>query len=338
MEIIKNASLKSLNTFGIQCHSTERIDLSNEEQIPSIVDYIKNSNKKLLILGGGSNVLFTKDFDGIILTNNLTGINKIKEDENSVLLKVAAGEEWHAFVLYCIDNKYAGVENLSLIPGKVGASPMQNIGAYGVEVKDVIDSVEAFHLKTGEKKIFQNEVCEFGYRTSIFKTTVKGEYLITAVNFKLNKNPNVNTSYGAINNELSERGITNPTIKDVSDAVIAIRSSKLPDPKVIGNAGSFFKNPVVSAELANTLKKQFENIPVYDVGNNEFKLAAGWLIEQCGWKGKTIGNYGVHKLQALVLVNYGGATGDEIYQLSTDILESVKSKFGVELEREVNII
>jgi UDP-N-acetylmuramate dehydrogenase len=338
MEITKNASLKSLNTFGIECISSERIDLSNEEQIPSIVEYIKNSDKELLILGGGSNILFTKDFEGIILTNNLTGISKTKEDKHSVYLKVAAGEVWHAFVLYCIDNNYAGVENLSLIPGKVGASPMQNIGAYGVEVKNVIESVEAFNLITGEKKVFPNEVCEFGYRTSIFKTTVKGEYLITAVNFKLNKNPTINTSYGAINDELKKNNILNPTIKEVSDAVIAIRSSKLPNPKLIGNAGSFFKNPVVSAEKANKLKQEFENIPIYDVGNNEFKLAAGWLIEQCGWKGKTFDNYGVHKLQALVLVNYGGATGKEIYQLSSDILASVNLKFGVELEREVNIM
>lgn len=338
MQIDKNVSLKSLNTFGIQCSTSELIDLSNENQIPSILEYVANCQKELLILGGGSNVLFTKDFDGIVLINNLKGIKKTDENEHSISLKVAAGEGWHQFVLYCIKNNYAGIENLSLIPGKVGASPMQNIGAYGVEVKDVIESVEAYHLPTSEKRTFSNEVCEFGYRTSIFKTTVKGQYLITAVNFKLNKNPNVNTSYGAINTELNKKGITSPTIKDVSDAVIAIRSSKLPDPKIIGNAGSFFKNPVVSSQKANALKQQFPDIPIYDVGNNEFKLAAGWLIEQCGWKGKTIRNFGVHKQQALVLVNYGGTSGNEIFQLSTDILESVKGKFGVELEREVNII
>ncbi len=339
MVIHKNESLQRYNTFGIACSANEIIELNQAEEIPKIIDYLHQHKKPLLIIGGGSNVLFTTDFDGIILANNLKGISITEEDQDSVTLEVAAGEVWHDLVMYCVENNYAGMENLSLIPGKVGASPMQNIGAYGVEVKDLITSVKATRLSDGSTVEFSNAACDFGYRTSIFKTTHKNQFLITSVRFKLSKKATINTSYGAINAALELKNISQPTIKDVSDAVISIRSSKLPNPSEIGNAGSFFKNPVVTADFAKKLQKNHPNIPVYDVGNNERKLAAGWLIEQCGWKGKTINdNYGVHKLQALVLVNYGGATGKEIYDLSREIINSVNDQFGVVLEREVNII
>lgn len=338
MEIKENASLLPYNTFGIDVNSQKVIFLNSINEIDRILKFIHDSKKELLILGGGSNILFTHNFDGITLINKLKGIDVLSENENEITLKVAAGEVWHEFVMYCVKNNYGGIENLSLIPGKVGASPMQNIGAYGVEVKDVITEVEAVDLRNGKVKKFSNEECEFDYRSSIFKTTHKGQYLITAVNFKLNKNPQLNTTYGAINTELAQMQVKELSIKAVSDAVINIRSSKLPDPKKIGNAGSFFKNPLISKSKMLQLKADFEDIPIYPVNDEAYKVAAGWMIEQCGWKGKTFDNYGVHKLQALVLVNYGGAKGKEIYQLSEAILQSVKQKFDVELEREVNIL
>ncbi len=338
MNSLKNTSLKPYNTFGIVCQASEVIELNMIEEIAEVLRYIKQQNKTLLILGGGSNVLFTRDFNGIVLLNNLKGIQVLSEDSNEVMLTVSAGEVWHDLVLYCIEKNYAGMENLSLIPGKVGASPMQNIGAYGVEVKDLITQVNTIRLADGAKVSFSNEECKFDYRSSIFKTTHKNQYLIVSVDFKLYKSPKLNTSYGAINNELITKGISSPNIKDISEAVISIRRSKLPDPAKIGNAGSFFKNPVVDLTTANRLRKEYPTIPQYEVGENIRKLAAGWLIEQCGWKGKTIDNYGVHKLQALVLVNYNDATGKQIFDLSTKIIDSVKEKFGVELEREVNII
>ena len=334
----KNAPLKRHNTFGIACKASEIIELNDFNEVKELLSYINEQPKELLILGGGSNVLFTKDFDGIILLNNLKGISILSENASEVILRVAAGEIWHELVMYCVENGYAGMENLSLIPGKVGASPMQNIGAYGVEVKDLITQVNTIKLSDSSSHSFSNAECKFDYRSSIFKTSHKNQYLITSVDFRLSKLPSINTSYGAINSELEARNISNPTIKDVSDAVIAIRSSKLPDPAKIGNAGSFFKNPVIDMQLAEKLKITFPTMPQYEVGENLRKLAAGWLIEQCGWKGKTINNYGVHKLQALVLVNYSDATGQQIFDLSSGIIESVKEKFGVLLEREVNII
>ncbi len=338
MEIKENTSLLRYNTFGINAKAQQIIFLNSIDELDASLKLINDSNKELLILGGGSNILFTQNFEGIALINNLKGIEVLSENENEIILKVGAGEIWHELVLYCVDNNYGGIENLSLIPGKVGASPMQNIGAYGVEVKDVITEVEAVELNNGKFKTFTNKECEFDYRSSIFKTTSKGKYLITSVNFRLSKNPQLNTTYGAINTELEQMQVKDLSIKAVSDAVINIRSSKLPDPKKIGNAGSFFKNPMISKSKMLELKAEFENIPIYTISDDAYKVAAGWMIEQCGWKGKTFDNYGVHKLQALVLVNYGGATGNEIYQLSEDILQSVKEKFGVELEREVNIL
>ena len=245
---------------------------------------------------------------------------------------------WHEFVLNCIDHDFGGIENLSLIPGSVGASPMQNIGAYGIEIKDVFHSLEAYEINTGKIKSFNHSECKFGYRESVFKRELKDQFIILSVSFKLTKNHQINSSYGAINTELEENGIKNPSIKDISNAVIVIRSSKLPNPKEIGNAGSFFKNPVVDIEVLREIQKNYENAPNYPAGEGKVKLAAGWLIEQAGWKGKTISTYGVHKNQALVLVNYSNSQGNDIFDLSTSIIEDVRTKFGVELEREVNII
>lgn len=335
MDIQENISLKPYNTFGIDVNANQFIVVEDISNLKSIL--IQNT-KPILIVGGGSNLLFTQDFEGLVINNQLKGIEKIKEDEEAVYFKVSAGEVWHDFVLYCVDNGYSGIENMSLIPGSVGAAPMQNIGAYGCEVKDVISEVEALNLVDLTIETFKNKECNFGYRTSIFKTSHKNNYFITAVTFRLSKNPSINASYGAIESELEAMKISSPTIKDISNAVINIRSRKLPDPKKIGNSGSFFKNPVVSEKIKDDVLKKFPNAPSYLQKNGDFKLAAGWLIEICGWKGKTIDNYGVHKNQALVLVNYGGATGKEIFDLSEDIIVSVKDKFGILLEREVNIL
>jgi UDP-N-acetylmuramate dehydrogenase len=282
--------------------------------------------------------LFTKDFQGLVLKNELKGIEIIQEDKNNVIVKCGAGEQWHAFVLSMIEANYSGVENLSLIPGSVGASPMQNIGAYGVEIKDVFHQLEAYHLPTGEIHTFSKSDCAFGYRESVFKRALKNQYIITSVTFNLQKNGQINSSYGAIEAELEKMKISSPTIRDISNAVIAIRSSKLPDPSKLGNAGSFFKNPVIDSALLNEILLKYPDAPHYPAGKEHVKMAAGWLIEKCGWKGKTIGNCGVHALQALVLVNHGNSTGQEIFNLSTEIIDDVKENFGVELEREVNII
>lgn len=335
MEIKENISLKPYNTFGIDVSTSQFVEVSSINELKEV---LLNNTKSLLILGGGSNLLFTTDYKGLAIKNNLKGITLVHENENEVFLKVGAGEVWHEFVLSCIKNNYAGVENLSLIPGSVGASPMQNIGAYGVEVKDLITEVEAFDLTAHTLRNFDNLECEFGYRSSIFKTALKGKYFISAVTFKLKKEPNVNTSYGAIEGELLRLNISKPTIEDVSNAVINIRSSKLPDPKKIGNSGSFFKNPIVSEEQKNKILEKYTAAPNYIQADGDFKMAAGWLIEKCGWKGKRIDAYGVHDKQALVLVNYGGANGKDIFELSEQIIASVYTTFGIELEREVNIL
>ncbi|MCD8528398.1 MAG: UDP-N-acetylmuramate dehydrogenase [Chitinophagales bacterium] len=261
--------------------------------------------------------MFTQNFDGLILLNNLKGIEKIEETENHVLVQAMSGEVWHNFVLKTLDWNVGGLENLSLIPGKVGASPMQNIGAYGVEIKDVFHSLQAWNIEKEQIETFYLDDCEFGYRESVFKRKLKDKYLIISVTYKLNKHPKINTQYGDIEKTLEQMGITNPSIQDVSKAVIAIRSSKLPNPAEIGNAGSFFKNPVVKKEQADALKKQYENMPMYTVSDTETKIPAGWLIEQARWKGKRFDNYGVHAKQALVLVNYGGAKGNEIKKFSS---------------------
>ena len=335
--IRSDVSLKTLNTFGISASAKFFSEASNEDQVRAIIQTNEFSSNDNLILGGGSNLLFTENFNGIVLKNNISGIEVIRETDEDVYVKAGGGVVWHDFVLYCIKKGWNGLENLSLIPGSLGASPMQNIGAYGVEIKDIFEELEAIHLKTGEINYFNNSDCKFNYRESVFKTSLKGEYLISRVTFKLSKKMNFNTSYGIINQQLEAMNITDLTAKSISDAVVAIRQSKLPDPKKIGNSGSFFKNPIVSNEQFKKLKLNFPTVVGYPSGDKSTKLAAGWLIDQAGWKGKKFNNYGVHKNQALVLVNYGGATGKEIYNLSEEIMQSIKEKFNVALEREVNI-
>ena len=330
-----NKNLKEYNTFGISVKAEMFAVFSSIEELKQILSF--RNDKKLLVLGGGSNLLLTKDFEGLVIKNEIKRFEVIEESASEVIVESGAGENWHEFVLNCIDKGFGGIENLSLIPGSVGASPMQNIGAYGVEIKDVFESLSAFHIASGEIHYFDKTKCEFGYRESIFKNKVKGEYIILTVTFRLKKKPTINSSYGAINEQLKVMGIQVPTIKELSAAVIAIRQSKLPDPKIIGNAGSFFKNPTVEITLLEQIQKNYPDIPNYPAENKR-KLAAGWLIEKAGWKGRTFDNYGVHKLQALVLVNYGNCTGQEIFDLSSQIIQDVFEKFGVLLEREVNIL
>ena len=349
MSIIEyNKSIKLYNSFAINAYTDYFATFKSIEELGNLLEtnhqIINNAKKSLLILGGGSNLLFTSNFKGIILKNEIKGIQVVKEDEHYIYVQAGAGENWHQFVLYCIEHNLAGVENLSLIPGNVGASPMQNIGAYGVEIKDVFHSLQAYHIKDKKLVNFTLNDCEFGYRESVFKRKFKNEFVITSVIYRLNRVPTFNTTYGAINLELENMGVKEVTIKAISQAVINIRSSKLPNPKVIGNAGSFFKNPEIGSHEFHELTRMFPGIVGYDLPNGNVKLAAGWLIEQCGptegisWKGYRKGDAGCHQKQALVLVNFGNATGSEIYDLSEEILQSVKMKFGVLLEREVNII
>lgn len=337
-EIQRNYSLKPYNTFGIDAQCSYFVSVENVDELKEVLRSETAKSNELLILGGGSNLLLTQDIDALVIKINIKGIKIEKETEENVWLSAFAGENWHEFVLKTLEMNCYGLENLSLIPGCVGASPMQNIGAYGVEIKDYFHQLEALNLETLEIETFDNASCEFGYRESIFKRKYKSKYIITKVVFKLNKTHHTNTSYGAIEQELSKMGVNAPTPKDVSNAVISIRKSKLPDPKDIGNSGSFFKNPVISKLMYQKIKNQFPDVVSYPIDEQNYKLAAGWLIDNAGWKGKTIGNYGVHKLQALVLVNYGGATGKEIYDLSEAIILSIQEKYGVTLEREVNIL
>jgi len=331
--------LKKYNTFSISARAKSFAIFKSEKELILLLEEVEKSKEALLILGGGSNLLFTQDYQGIVLKNEIKGIQILSEDKDSVLVKCGAGEVWHEFVQYCVGKGFAGVENLALIPGTVGASPIQNIGAYGVEVKDTIESVECIEIATKNKKRFLANECAFGYRDSIFKKTEKGKYIITQVAFRLKKQAKVNTSYGAIQQVLDEKGIKSPTIRDVSTAVIEIRKSKLPNPAQLGNAGSFFKNPEIPSAQFEQLKTQYPDIVSYP-GFKEgmIKAPAGWLIERSGWKGKTVGNVGVHRLQALVIVNYGGASGQEVIDLSMEIRKTVKEMFGIDLEPEVNII
>jgi UDP-N-acetylmuramate dehydrogenase len=338
MTVQTNVSLKPYNTFGIAAIAKYFVEVSSIEQLQAILQNPDYQGIERLILGGGSNLLLTKDFDGIVIRIVIKGIEKFKEDGENIWLKVGAGEVWHDLVLYCVNHNYAGIENLSLIPGTVGAAPMQNIGAYGVEIKEVFESLEAIEIKTGKSRIFTKEECQFGYRESIFKHTVKGEYVIVNVNFKLNKTPVYHVEYGAIKDTLAESGIDKLSIKAISDAVISIRQSKLPNPAEIGNAGSFFKNPEIPRAQFDLLKEQFSTIPSYPVNEQTVKVPAGWLIEQAGWKGQRFGNIGVHAKQALVLVNFGEGKGNEIKELSQKIQDSIKEKFGIQLQAEVNFI
>ena len=336
MELLDNISLKPYNTFGIDALARKFATFSGEEQLGSLLD--QKQKMPLLVLGGGSNILFTGNFDGLVLKNDVKGIELIREDDRHVYVRVGAGENWHRFVMYCIERHWAGLENLALIPGNVGATPMQNIGAYGVEIREVFEELEAYNIKERKVLFFSANDCQFGYRESIFKRKLKNQFVILHVTYRFNKIPVFNTSYGAVEQELEKMGVQKLSIEAIAQAVIRIRTSKLPDPVQIGNAGSFFKNPMVPVKTYVKLKERFPGIIGYENQGADVKLAAGWLIEQCGWKGFRRGDAGCHERQALVLVNYGHASGKDIYTLSEDILQSVKKKFGVELEREVNII
>lgn len=332
-----NHSLKDLNTFGIDQKAAWFIRVNSTSDLRHAIN--KNEGQHpIFILGGGSNMLLTRDLPYLVIQNDIQGIEVIKEEEENVEVSVGGGVNWHKLVLWSVNKGYGGIENLSLIPGRVGASPIQNIGAYGVELKDVFVKLHAMELSTGALEEFTKEACQFGYRDSIFKHTLKGKYCITKVFFRFSKNPKLNLSYGAIQTTLTEKQIEHPTVKDVSDAVIAIRQSKLPDPSELGNSGSFFKNPTIDKSNFESLKIKFPNIVSYKLPNNRYKIPAGWLIEQCGWKGKRIGNTGAYAKQALVLVNYGNATGAEVWSLAQEIAASVKAKFGIILSPEVNVL
>lgn len=335
MKIQQNISLKNYNTFGIDVNAKRFISIDSFYNLQEIL----KKEKDIFLLSGGSNMLLTEDIDQLVLHIDMKGISIDLEDENNVYVTVNAGEDWHQFVLWCISQNYGGIENLSLIPGNVGTCPIQNIGAYGVEVKDVITKVEGLDIESSKRVEFSNDECQFGYRNSIFKNELKGKVVLTSVSFCLTKKDHVlNTSYGAIETELSDQNITAPTIKDVSNAVIKIRQSKLPDPKEIGNSGSFFKNPVISSIHFQKLQQTYPSIPSYPVSDTEVKVPAGWLIENAGLKGKRFGETGTHKKQALVLVNYGNATGKEVYVLAKKIQQTILETFDIQLEIEVNVI
>lgn len=335
MQIQSDFSLKNYNTFGIEAKAKQFVSVSSIAELKEILV----QNNPIFILGGGSNMLLTQDIQKLVLHVNLKGIEIVETNEDFAIVKAQAGENWHEFVLYCIEQNLGGIENLSLIPGNVGTTPIQNIGAYGVEIKDTMLSCEALNLKTLEIETFTNADCQFEYRESIFKKELKNQYIITSVSFKLStKNHKFSTTYGVIGAELQKNNIKNPTLKDISNAVIAIRQSKLPDPKELGNSGSFFKNPIISKEAYEKAKALHPEMPHYVVSETEVKVPAGWLIEQSGFKGKRFGDAGVHKNQALVLVNYGAATGAEIVALSKNIQKTILEKFGIAIEAEVNII
>lgn len=340
LNIQSHVSLKPYNTFGIDAHARYWVEVNSEEDLQTVLQLSDYSNQPKLILGGGSNVLLCRDFDGLVVKINIQGIDITREDDDHVYITAGAGVNWHALVLFCVGRGYAGMENLSLIPGTVGAAPMQNIGAYGVELEQVFESLTAVHVTTSERRTFAHADCGFGYRESIFKRELKHQYIITRVTFQLDKQPTFHTRYGAIQETLTEMGVTDETlsIRAISDAVIRIRRSKLPDPAQIGNAGSFFKNPEIPKDQFDSLKAAYPALPGYPIDNNVVKVPAGWLIEQAGWKGYRSGDAGVHTKQALVLVNYDKATGDEIMALARKVQQSVLETFGVTISPEVNIV
>jgi UDP-N-acetylmuramate dehydrogenase len=334
MELKTNISLKPYNTFGIDVTADHLIVINNESDLKHV---ISQKYSPLKIIGGGSNILLTKPINGYVLKNEIKGIEIINEDQDIVTVKVGAGEKWHQFVMWSLSHHLGGIENLALIPGSVGAAPMQNIGAYGIEQENAFCSLQAMHLETGEKKVFSKMDCQFGYRDSVFKNHLKNQYFITHVTYTLKKtNIRLHLEYGAIKDILNQKQITEPTIVDVSEAVIEIRKSKLPDPLKVGNAGSFFKNPVVAIEQYYALQKAYPAMPHYPVSDEEVKIPAGWLIEKAGFKGKKFGHVGVHSEQALVLINFGGGTGHEIQLLASQIQESVKDMFNIDIYPEVN--
>ncbi|WP_412463687.1 UDP-N-acetylmuramate dehydrogenase [Flavobacterium mekongense] len=337
MQIQSNFSLKSFNTFGIEAKAKSFVAVHSLEDLKTVL--AEHAAEKKFILGGGSNMLLTQDIDALVIHIDLKGKRILKEDDDFVWIESMAGENWHEFVLWTIDQNFGGLENMSLIPGNVGTTPVQNIGAYGTEIKDTFVSCDAMKIDDQTLRTFSKEDCRFGYRESIFKQEAKDQYIITSVVFKLTKrNHNLNTSYGDITKELALQNVTVPTLKDISNAVIAIRQSKLPDPKVLGNSGSFFKNPVISRSHFEKVQAQFPEIKFFEVSPTEVKVPAGWLIEQAGYKGFRKGDAGVHKNQALVLVNYGSATGQDILALSREVQQAVFDKYSIAIEAEVNVI
>jgi UDP-N-acetylmuramate dehydrogenase len=337
MNILEHTSLKNYNTFGIDVKARAFAKILSENDLPELLALKEFIGLPKLVIGGGSNILLTKDFNGLVVLNSIPGLNIIDEDNTTVLVEAGAGVQWHEFVQFCVDRNYGGVENMSLIPGTAGAAPLQNIGAYGQELKDVFFSLKGISTLDLAEKNYFNQECNFGYRDSIFKHELKGKFIITQVTLRLKKNPAINLNYAAIKNEIEKLHLQNVTIKDISNVVCAIRKTKLPDPEVLGNAGSFFKNPEIDYAKFEGLKKEFPDISGHVTSNGKVKLAAGWLIEKCGWKGKRVGNTGSHATQALVLVNYGGATGDEVLNFAAEIKNSVYNKFGITLHEEVNI-
>jgi len=331
-------SLRSFNTFGIDVSTDLFVEIRSPEEFLALREEPAYDKNDKLVLGGGSNILLSRDFPGLVIKNSIPGIEVLREDEESVWVRAGAGEIWHHFVLYCVERGYGGVENLSLIPGQVGAAPMQNIGAYGVELESTCEEVEALHLITGESQRFSRQECAFGYRDSVFKNRYRGQFFITAVTFRPSKKPRFETSYGDLQRTLDAMGVEEPSVKAVSDAVIRIRSAKLPDPSLLGNAGSFFKNPLITSEALQHLLASHPGMPHYRQPSGDVKVPAAWLIEQCGWKGRTRGRAGVHEAHALVLVNRGGASGSEVLQLAEAIQDSVRQQFGIDLVPEVNIV
>ena len=336
MIIQNNISLKPYNTFGLEAIAKQFVEITDTKQLFDLQS--EGLLNDVFIIGFGSNMLLTSDINKLVVKISSKGREIISEKNNKVIVKSSAGEDWPEFVLWSIDKGLFGLENLSKIPGNVGTSPIQNIGAYGTEIKDTFYKLEAFEISTGETKTFYNADCNFGYRESVFKKEEKGKYIITNVYFELEKQGELNINYGAINAKLEDKGITNPTPKDVSDCIIEIRTSKLPDPKEIGNSGSFFKNPVISAKAFSVIKQKYTDAPSYTLKNGDEKVPAGWLIEKSGWKGYRKGDTGVHENQALVLVNYGNATGKEILDLANEIRSDISYKFEIDLEIEVNVI
>ncbi|MCD8540109.1 MAG: UDP-N-acetylmuramate dehydrogenase [Leadbetterella sp.] len=338
INIKENVSLKPYNTFGLEASARYFVEVSDTEALKDVLQHPLLVNQRKLFLGGGSNILLLNDFDGVVIKIGLKGKEIVSETADFAIIKAGAGEIWHEFVLFCIDHNLGGVENMSLIPGTVGAAPMQNIGAYGAEVKDTFHQLEALNLESLEVETFDAEKCAFGYRESFFKHEGKGKYVILNVSFKLSKHPELNVSYGAIRQTLQETGISHPTLRDVSNAVIHIRRSKLPDPAEIGNSGSFFKNPEIPEEEYLKIREKYPDIPGYEVSDTQVKVPAGWLIEQAGWKGRRVGPVGVHDRQALVLVHFGGGEGQAIADLAARIQASVSEKFGITITPEVNFI
>ncbi|MFT5724979.1 MAG: UDP-N-acetylmuramate dehydrogenase [Bacteroidia bacterium] len=337
MKLERNKDLSTYNTFGLPVVAQSFVEVNNVQDVQSLIQK-GTFQKPFFILGGGSNILFTKNFEGVVVKNNIKGINILEEDSKTIIISIGAGENWHDTVMYAVEHNWGGIENLSLIPGCVGAAPIQNIGAYGVEIKDVLERVHFVDLETGAVKFLEKKQCQFGYRNSIFKHTLKNKVIITSIEIGLSKSHALKLDYGAIKDQLALQQADNVTIRDVSNAVITIRKTKLPDPAELGNSGSFFKNPIIPKTVFERIKETHPMVKSYPIDKKHVKIAAGWLIEQCGWKGKRVGNTGSHAKQALVLVNYGDAKGSEILELAESIILSVKQTFNVVLEPEVNIL